>query len=149
MAGKASKPRSPPPRRRRPCPDSQLPWRAGVACFSQRRPARREEGRAAGPAIFPPTLCGVHPSRFMYAHITWRGTRGWDRRKVAVLGCGRCPFSVSSSRSSSVFTRHTATRAHYQTVALARGQDDMEVAVPISVKMYAVSTATKSSAHRQ
>ena len=40
--------------------------------------------------------------------------------KVAVLGCGRAVFSVSSPRSSSGFTRPSATLGHYETVAPAR-----------------------------
>ena len=121
MAGEASRPRSPPPRRPLPRPDLPLPWRAGFACFLPRCPDRGAGGGgAAGPAMRPPTRRGVHPCWCMYAHITWRGTRGWGRRKLAVLGCGRAVFCVSSPRSSSGFTRHTATPAHHQTVAPAR-----------------------------
>ena len=108
MAGGASRPRSPPPRRPRPRPDLQLS-----------AATRSDWGGAAGSAMRPPARRGIHPCRCMYAHITERGTRRWGRRKVAVLGCGRAVFSVSSPRSSSGFTRHTATPARYQTVAHA------------------------------
>ena len=121
MAGEASRPRSPPPRRPRPRPDLQLtPLACGSCVLLPAAPRSGGGGGAAGPAMRPPTRRGVHLCRCMYAHITWRGTRGWGRRKVAVLGCGRAVVSVSSPRSSSGFTRHTATPAHYQTVAPAR-----------------------------
>ena len=122
MAGEARRPRSPPPRGPRPRPDLQLSRRAGVASFPPRRPIGVGVG-AAGLAMRPPTRRGIHPCRFSYAHITWRGTRGWGRRTVAVMGCGRAVFSVSTSRSSSRFTRHTATPAHYQTVAPRVGRN--------------------------
>ena len=118
----ASRPLSPSSRRTRPCPDLQFPWRAGVACYSQRRPDRGRAGTARL-VMRPPTRRSAHPYRCMYAHITRRGTRGWVRRKVAVLGCGRALFSVSSPHSSSGFTRHTTTPAHYQTVAPRVGKN--------------------------
>ena len=61
MAGEASRPRSQPPRRPRPRPDLQLPWRAGVAFLSAQRPDRGGLG-AAGSAMRPPTRRGVHPA---------------------------------------------------------------------------------------
>ena len=119
MAGEASRPRSPPPRRPRPCPDLRFPWRAGVACFCPRRPDRGGVGgRWASDAPTHPSR--RTPCRCMYAQFTWRGTRGWGRRKVAVLGCGRGVFSVSSPRSSSRSTRLTATPARYQTLSPTR-----------------------------
>ena len=78
-AGEASRPRPPPLRQLRPRSDLQLPSRAAVACFYP-----RGGGGAAGPAMRPPTRRGVRPCRCIYAQITWRGTRGWGRRKVAV-----------------------------------------------------------------
>ena len=146
MAGVASTPRSPPPWRPRPRPDVQLIWRAGVPCFFPRRPDRGGVG-ATGPAMRPLTRRGVYPCRCMHTHITWRGTRTWGRRKVAVLGCGRAASSVSRPRSSSGFTRQTARPAHYQTVAPARRMESMGTAVSVSIEMYAVSTATTLSAH--
>ena len=84
LAREASRPWSPPPWQPRRCPNLQLPWRAGVACFST--PSYGEGGGgAAEPAMCPPTRRGVHPCRCMYAHVTWRGTREWGRSNVPVL----------------------------------------------------------------
>ena len=111
MAGETNRPRSPPLRRHRPRPELQLPWRAGVAYFSPRRPDRGGVG-AAGLMMRPPTRRSVHGCRCMYAHMTWRGTRGWRRRKVAVMGCGRAAIIVSSPRSKQwVYLPHRDIRS--------------------------------------
>ena len=112
-----------------PVPTSNSPGARAVCSFPRGAQIGRGGGGAAGPAMRPPTRRGVHPCRYMHAHVTWRGTRGWGRRKVVVLGCGRAVFSVSSPRSSSGFARHTATLAHYQTVTPASRLEDMEAAV--------------------
>ena len=104
MAGEARRPWSPPPRRPRPRPDLQLPWRAGVACFSPQRPDRG--GGAAGPAMRPPTRRGVHPRRCVYAHITWRGTRGWGRRAPPGYSC-HSPRQFTPRRLASEVRSHT------------------------------------------
>ena len=76
------------------CPATPTPSRPPTS-LARRRCAlfpaapRSEGGGGAEPAMRPPTRHGVHPCRFLYVHITWRGTRGCGRRKVAVVGCGQ------------------------------------------------------------
>ena len=60
-----------------PVPTSKSPGARALRAFPRGAQIGGRGAGTAGSAMRPPIRRGIHPFQCMYAHVTWRGTRGW------------------------------------------------------------------------